>query len=199
MRDPTCVYYEHLPCERMKECTVHGPLLRRPFKKRHYLRRALARETWWPDAREPVPQTFCGAMLHPRQILDEEVGKILANPEFEKDTPESLRWLRAYSEFRLYNPTWLHLPIRLVGQDPDIQVYYELGSSRREILVVEKDASCGQCLKSARSGRYGLPAMLDRREDPKRKPYRAANGRGEGSEQEPERRADQSDQGIPHP
>lgn len=192
---PSCRYYEHLPCERMRDCPVHAPLLKRHRKARHYLRREPKREGWWPDSHPTCPQTFCGLMLHPRLILDEEIAKILANPEFEKGVDENLRWLRGYSQYTMDNPTWKQLPIRLIGEDPRYQIYYQLGCSRREILVVAKDATCGQCVQSVR---YGLPAPLDRRQDPKRKPYRASNGRGEGSEQEPEGRTDQSDQGIPH-
>lgn len=191
---PSCHYYEHLPCAKPRECPVHGPPLKRARKARHFLRREFEPQTFRPDG--PLyPRTFCGLMLHPRLILDEEISKITVNPEFEKGVDESLRWLRAYSQYTMDNPTWKQLPLRVVGDDPRYQVYYQLGCDRREILVVSKDATCGQC---AQSVRYGLPAPLDRRQDPKRQPYRYANGRGEGSEKQPEGRADQSDQGIAH-
>jgi hypothetical protein len=132
---PTCHYYGDHPCERPRECPVHGPPLERPRKKLHFLRKGLFAFTWRLD--EPIwHKTFCGIFLHRR------LGK-----------PGECKHIENYFERRMqlelegWTMKWIP------SDDPSYEVFQQVGrGTDSEILVATDEPPienniCSKCLR----------------------------------------------------
>lgn len=141
--DPSCLYYEHLPCDEPAKCPVHGPLLKRPTKKRHYLRVGLEAFSWDKDGHRPWRRTLCGIYLHRRlnyEVVFNDEGK---DSSFEQ-------WFQRREE--LEQSGWKRMPIP--STDPKYEVFYEVGWGRREILVATAtgEPTCRRCIRIEKVG-----------------------------------------------
>lgn len=123
---PTCKYFENQPCDRPRDCPVHGPALDRPKKKRHLLRAEL--ESFAPNrgGGGSWHRTLCGIYLHKRL----EFGVVM---DFETRQKVELSGFR----FRLPPST-----------DPSYEVFLEVGYSHKEVLIITGGVpSCRTCQK----------------------------------------------------
>jgi hypothetical protein len=126
---PTCHYYADKHCARPKECPVHACLLRRPFKKLHRLRPELECFSWERNAERKFHRTHCGLFLHRyKPEVPPELG-----------FGDSLDWHHKM-EYELG-----YKPAPVASGVPDLIVYYQVGWSRREIIVTSLTATCKVC------------------------------------------------------
>lgn len=158
---PTCRYYPNRPCARPKECSIHGQLLRRPYKGRHLLRPELETFSWARGSETPdFWRTYCGEFLYQRLDFQEETAKIKGDPAFRPDlVDDGKRQWAAYTEYRDRRPTQPSLPIP--SDDPSYEVYFRVGRSTAELLVVRENPTCKACQKVERAVRAGTSKLTN--------------------------------------
>ena len=134
---PSCNYYPDRPCARPRECPVHGPILQRTHKCRHLLREGLEGFRWSREERL-FHRTLCGRFLYQRPDMEAEYARIDAT---FADPGERFRAALALSS----RPGFRYPPEPC--DVPGLDVFYEVGWDRREVIVVGAKPTCQMCLR----------------------------------------------------